>query len=87
MTMAEYTVVLLPDPSTSSPEVGTAPDFIEDVTFVAHVQAGNVSEAYAAGQVAAAESGLGPREPIDWCVIFMCEGHVRNCSDDPDVAT
>ena len=44
----------------------------------------DVSEAMAAGQVQAAESGLGPNEPIDWAVVFMAEGHHPNVNDDPD---
>ena len=43
-----------------------------------------VLQAMAAGQVQAAESGLGPNEPIDWAVVFMAEGHHRNVNDDPD---
>ena len=58
-------------------------DLVEN-TFVAFVMAENVSEAMAAGQVQAAESGLGPNEPIDWAVVFMAEGHHRNVNDDPD---
>jgi hypothetical protein len=40
-------------------------DLVENA-FVAFVMAENVSEAMAAGQLQAAESGLGPDEPIDW---------------------
>jgi len=39
--------------------------------------------AMAAGQVQAAESGLGPNEPIDWAVVFMAEGHHRNVNRRP----
>ena len=69
-----FTVVCIPDETT---------DMVEQ-TYVAHVMADDISKAMAAGQIAAAESGLGPREPIDWCVPFMCEGHMRNVNDDPD---
>ncbi len=45
----------------------------------------NVSEAMAAGQVQAAESGLSTNEPIDWAVVLLAEGHHRNVNDDhPD---
>ena len=40
-------------------------DLVEN-TFVAFVMAEKVCEAMAAGQLQAAESGLGPDEPIDW---------------------
>jgi hypothetical protein len=58
-------------------------DLVEN-TFVAFVMAENVSEAMAAGQVQAAESGLGPNEPIDWALVFMVERHHRNVNDDKD---
>jgi hypothetical protein len=38
----------------------------------------------AAGQVQAAESGLGPDEPIGWAMVFMAEGNHRNVNDDSD---
>ena len=74
-----FTVVCVADNSRSTERV----DLVEN-TFVAFVMAENVSEAMAAGQVQAAESGLGPNEPIDWAVVFMAEGHHRNVNDDPD---
>ena len=74
-----FTVVCVADDSRSTVRV----DPVEN-TFVAFVMAENVSEAMAAGQVQAAESGLGPNEPIDWAVVFMAEGHHRNVNDDPD---
>ena len=74
-----FTVVCVADNSRSTERV----DLVEN-TFVAFVLAENVSEAMAAGQVQAAESGLGPNEPIDWAVVFMAEGHHRNVNDDPD---
>ena len=75
-----FTVVCVADDSRSTERV----DLVEN-TFVAFVMAENVSEAMAAGQVQAAESGLGPNEPIDWAVVFMAEGHHRNVNDDPDL--
>ena len=74
-----FTVVCVADDSRSTERV----DLVES-TFVAFVMAENVSEAMAAGQVQAAESDLGPNEPIDWAVVFMAEGHHRNVNDDPD---
>ena len=74
-----FTVVCVADDSRSTERV----DLVEN-TFVAFVMAENVSEAMAAGQVQAAESGLGPNEPIDWAVVFMAEGHHRNVNDDQD---
>ena len=74
-----FTVVCVADDSRSTERV----DLVEN-TFVAFVMAENVSEAMAAGQVQAAESGLGPNEPIDWAVVFMAEGHHRNVNDDKD---
>jgi hypothetical protein len=74
-----FTVVCVADDSRSTKRV----DLVEN-TFVAFVMADNVSEAMRTGQVQAAESGLGPNEPIDWAVVFMAEGHHRNVNDDPD---
>ena len=72
-----FTVVCVADDSRSTERV----DLVEN-TFVAFVMAENVSEAMAAGQVQAAESGLGPNEPIDWAVVreYLCRlRHGREC--------
>ena len=44
----------------------------------------NLPEAMAERQVQAAESGLGPNEPMDWALVFMAERHHRNVNDDKD---
>jgi hypothetical protein len=75
-----FTVVCVPDDSRATERVD-----LEGATFVAHVMAASISEAMAAGQVMAAESGTGPSEPIDWACVFMAKGHHRNVNDDPDV--
>jgi hypothetical protein len=72
-----YTVVCVPDPTSERPTD------IEENTYVAHVIAENISKAMAAGQIEAAENN--GYESIDWAVVFMCEGHVRNINDEPDV--
>ena len=43
-----------------------------------HVIAENISTAMAAGQIEAADKN--GYEPIDWAVVFMCEGHVKRTS-------
>jgi hypothetical protein len=70
--MKPYTAVCIPVGSQSP---------VEDA-FTAFVMAKDVSGAMAAGQVMASESN--GSEPLDWHVVFMCEGHVRNINDDPD---
>jgi len=70
---APFTVVLVPDDS----RAGRVQD-IEAKTFVAHVIAASHTAAYVAGLNAAAESGTGPAEPIDWAVVFLCRGHIAN---------
>ena len=70
---APFTVVLVPDDS----RAGRVQD-IEARTFVAHVTAPSHTAAYVAGLNAAAESGTGPAEPIDWAVVFLCHGHIAN---------
>jgi hypothetical protein len=77
--MKPYTVVCVPDASRATERID-----LEESTYTAHVMARNISDAMAAGQVEAAESGLGPIEPIDWAAVFITEGHHRNISDDPD---
>ena len=77
MELKPFTVVCVPD--------GAAD--LEESTFVAHVLAKTISEAMAKAQNQAVESGAGPHEPIDWAVVFMCDGHHRNINDDPDTST
>jgi hypothetical protein len=67
-----------PDPTSECPT-----DLVEH-TYVAYVIAENISKAMAAGQIEAAEKN--GYELIDWVVVFMCEGHVENINDKPDVA-
>ena len=69
-----YTVVCVPDPTSERPT-----ELVED-THVAHVIAESISKAMAAGQIEAAETN--GYEPIDWAVVFKCEGHVKNINDD-----
>jgi hypothetical protein len=69
--------------SENSVRLAGSPTDIEENTYVAHVMAGNISKAMAAGQIEPAERN--GQEPIDWAVVFMCEGHVKNINDEPDV--
>jgi hypothetical protein len=72
-----YTVVCVPDLTSERPTD------LEANTYVAHVVAENIAKAMAAGQIEAAEKN--GYEPIDWAVVFMCEGYVKNINDDPNV--
>jgi hypothetical protein len=83
MTARDFTVVCIPDDSRE-------PNRLEDIeakTFVAFVSADGVNAAYAAGQIAAAESEIGPKEPIDWAVVYVAAGHHPNLADKPDSAS
>lgn len=74
-----YTVVLYPDDSRIPPG-----RIDEGKIRIEHVVAINISLAIAMAQEQAAAHDAGPDEPIDWAVMFMCEGLHRAIQNDPD---
>jgi len=78
-----YTVVLLPD-STKVHEADLRDVDMEDV-HVARLLAPTVSAATALAQNMCSQLNQGgPTEPIDWAVLFMCEGHHADIKNQPD---
>jgi hypothetical protein len=77
-----YTVVLLPD-STKVHEADLRDVDAEDI-HIAHVLAPTVSAATALAQNMCSQLDAGPVEPIDWAVLFVCEGHHRDIKNQPD---
>ena len=74
-----YTVVLYPD------DTRIPPGRIDEGKIrIEHVAAVNISLATAMAQEQAAAHEAGPDEPIDWAVMFMCEGLHRDVQNDRD---
>ena len=75
MAEQQYTVVCVPDDSRATERVD-----LEENTWVVHVIADSPRDAYAKGQIDAAEAT--GTEPIDWAVVFLCDGHLKNRNDE-----
>ncbi len=69
-----YTVVCVPDDSRVAEQI----DLVEN-TQVIHVLAESPRNAYIKGQLEAAEAT--DTDPLDWAVIFLCDGHLENLND------
>jgi hypothetical protein len=75
-----YTVVLYPDDSRAS---SVATIDVEQIRLE-HVAAENISRATAMAQEQAATHERGPDDPLDWVVLFMCDGLHRDVQNDRD---
>ena len=77
----KYTAVLVPNGTKLNSKD------VEEHTYVAHIEADGITNAYATAQNVAAQSKLGPVEPIDWAVLFLCLGHPIDIKDSPEEPT